>query len=194
MFASIILILIAMAWATWLFSGVFSKSKAAPFLIFCVASVAISYLLYQNLGASKEMANLTSIHQKLKDDGLKALLEKAGKEEITIEDLFSEMRLRNELDSSNTENWMVLGRLLNQSGQIQLASQSFQRAINLGGDKTALAVAQTYIENQQYSKAKEKIAIVLLNNPKHEGALLLNGMSSFKMNQYEDAIHSWQSL
>ncbi len=195
MLATALLLLVALGWATWLFQGVFiSKNAKWLFLTFGLVSIASSAGLYYHLGASQQIDALARQHQALKDKDLKALLESAANKEISIKQLFEEVRLRNELDPKNLDSWMVFARLLLQSEQYDLADQAFERAIQLGDNKTLLEVAQTYIDKAQYDQAAEKINRVLLHNPQHEGALLLSGINSSKLHKYAEAIDSWHYL
>lgn len=195
MIVTIIFLLLVLSWATWLFSGIFKGKQRLILFAFLVAlSSATSFLLYKNLGASKELKALSQLHQDLKDDNLETLLEKASTKKISLDDFFSEMRLRSELKSDDKESWMLFARLLLQSGQKSLADQAFQRAINLGDSSTLLEVAQSYIEKENFKDAIQKIDLVLLSKPEHEGAMLMKGLASFKLEQYDEAIYSWTRL
>ncbi len=189
---------VALAWATWLFASVYSsKQRLLVFTSSCLLAVVSSYALYVQLGATKELQKLSRLHESLKADDLRALLEKTSNKEISIEELFSEVRLRN-LEDDTSENWMTFGRLLLQSEQQELAEQAFGRAVNFGDimqqNKSKLEVAQTYIERKNYKEALSYIELVLLKNPKHEGALLLRGMAAMRLDDYQMAIDSWNYL
>lgn len=195
MIVTIIFLLLALSWATWLFSGAFKGKQRLLLFVFLVAvSSAASFVLYKNLGASKELKALSQLHQELKNDDLETLLEKASTKKISLNEFFSEMRLRSELNADDKENWMLFGRLLLESEQKPLAAQAFQRAINLGDNATLLEVAQNYIDKKDYKEAIKKVDLVLLDKPTHEGAMLMKGLASFKLENYQDAIYSWTRL
>ncbi|WP_251359657.1 hypothetical protein [Kangiella sp. TOML190] len=193
-----LLILVALAWAAWLFSGVFKgTSKKLLYMGFACCSVLVSYGVYHQLGANQKISNLTELHQSLAKDDLRELLEKTTQQKISIEDLFAEMRLRS-MQADSQSQWMTFGRLLLQSEQVELAEQAFNRATHYGDsqiqNQTKLEVAQIYLEKQLYPKAQTKVDLVLLNNPKHEGALLLKGLVGLKQQDYQSAIDAWSFL
>lgn len=195
MIVTIIFLLLTLSWATWLFSGAFKgKQRFVLFLFLVSVSSVASFVLYNNLGASKELKALSQLHQALEDDDLETLLEKTATKKISLDEFFSEMRLRSELNGDDKDNWMLFGRLLLESEQKPLAAQAFQRAINLGDNTTLLEVAQNYIEKKEYKEAIKKVDLVLLDKPTHEGAMLMQGLANFKLENYQDAIDSWTRL
>lgn len=189
---------VALAWVTWLFSGVFAgKQRVWLFILAILMVLTSSYALYSKLGANKEIQSLVTLHESLVDNDLRQLLDKTAEKEISIEELFSELRLRN-LEENSVQGWMTFGRLLLESGQLDLAEQAFNRAATMGTreqqNKTKLEVAQNYIEKQEFSKALSKIELVLLTNPKHEGALLMKGLAAVRDNKHQIAIDAWSYL
>ncbi|NVJ67969.1 MAG: hypothetical protein HWE16_15900 [Gammaproteobacteria bacterium] len=191
-------ILVALAWASWLFNGAFvAKKRLLLFAGFSLASILIAYGLYAKLGSEKSIRELAELHQSLEQDDLKSLLEKTANKTISIEELFSEVRLRN-LESNDKNGWMTFGRLLLQSEQKELAAQAFSRAASFGSaserNSTKLEIAQTYIENQEFKAALNQIELALLSNPRHEGALLLRGVAAMRLQDYQLAIDSWSFM
>ena len=192
-------IIVALAWATWLFSGSFQdKHSKVWFLVYSLVAVSVSAVLYFKLGASSDIEKLNATHAELANDDLKTLLEKTSAKEISIETLFSEVRYRNLMDKENAQNWMVFGRLLLQSEQLELAEQAFGRASQLGDEAAQqqyrLETAQSYIDKGLFDTALVQINRVLLINSQHEGALLLRGLTAYKLTDYQMAIDSWKFL
>ncbi|NVK23237.1 MAG: hypothetical protein HWD86_12025 [Kangiellaceae bacterium] len=191
--------LIALAWAAWLFSGIFhGSSKKIIFLSMLLVAAGAGLFLYQQMGAHKEITQLADTHQQLAELSLSQLADKADNKEITIEQLMAELRLRNEIHPDNEQGWIQLGQVFIQFGRLQLADQAFSRAVYINDDDAIqLETARYFIDYAQQDaleRAERKINLVLLEKPSHEGALLLQGINAFKQQNYQVAKDYWQRL
>lgn len=199
---TLVLILITIAWATWLFSGVSLakelKSKLTLLLVLIVVSSLAAYSHYQSLGSHQKIHSLVESHQVLKDLSLLQLSEKIEKKEIDLEQLLAELRLRSEAKPNDPQQWLKLGNIFLQFEQYSQSEQAYQRAININQDnKLRLQVARSYMDHgteDASNKAQEHINLVLLENPTHEGALLLQGINSFQQANFQQAVNYWKQL
>lgn len=208
------LILTALSWALWLFSHVFhtNKSKLA-YAVAVAVSVVAGYSLYNYLGAQKDIQALANKHQELSQYPLEELATLVSQKKLSANDLFNELRLRLETTPSDAMAWMKFGDLLLLSSQtnfsdshnqqqaesmLLLAKQAFNRASQLGSEKeqvsNRVAVANTYVTYGQYDSALEQLNLVLLKNQKHEGALMMKGLTESMLERHQDAMSTWSYL
>ncbi|MBD3653293.1 tetratricopeptide repeat protein [Kangiella sp.] len=199
MIAWILLTLIVLVWAAWLFSGVFKGSNRK--LLYVGMLLACSFLglfIYFNMGAHSELEQLSKKHESFAELSLVELAEKAQQQEITALEFLTELRLRSELDPENKEKWLQLGQIFLRFGELDEADQAFVRAIDLEPtDASRLQVAQYFLESDDpaaYQRADRHIGLVLMEQPNHEGALLMQGVNQFKQQNYQGAIDYWQRL
>lgn len=193
------LLLFVLVWASWLFGQIFTgKRKVFVFIAMLLVSSLGTLGIYYFEGAHKELEQTAAMHQQLKDLTLRELADKADQREITMEQLLSELRLRNELEPNNFEKWRELGTIFLRFGEIARAEQAFTRAVSAKpGAETRLEFAQTFMElgtEEGLEYAERHIKLVLINNPKHEGALLLQGINNFKQKDYQSAVYYWSNL
>ncbi len=209
-----ILILVALSWALWLFSNTFRSNNGRwLFISFALISVISGYGLYQYLGASKVINQLAKQHQSLKDYDLTKLAAMVGEKKLTVNQLISELRLRQEANPSDKEGWMKLGRLMlvssNSNGNnglsdeetkslIKMTSQAFDRASQIGTQQeqinNRIEVAKTYIEFNDFESALSQLNLVLLKNTNHEGALMMKGLTDSRLGNHQAAIDTWSYL
>ncbi|WP_417446672.1 tetratricopeptide repeat protein [Kangiella sp.] len=199
MVAWITLALIVLAWAAWLFGGVFKGSnRKLLYLSMLLVSGVLSLFIYFKMGAHAELEQLSEKHQSFVELDLVQLADKAQKKEITVLEFLTELRLRSELDPDNKEKWLQLGQIFLRFGEVEEADQAFVRAISQEpGDASRLQVAQYYLETDQqaaYERAERHINLVLMEQPNHEGALLMQGVNQFKQQKFQAAIDYWQRL
>lgn len=199
MIAWILLTLIVLVWAAWLFSGVFKGSNRK--LLYVGMLLVCSFLglfIYFNMGAHAELEQLSKKHESFAELSLVELAEKAQQQEITALEFLTELRLRSELDPENKEKWLQLGQIFLRFGELDEADQAFVRAIDLEPtDASRLQVAQYFLESDDpaaYQRADRHIGLVLMEQPNHEGALLMQGVNQFKQQNYQGAIDYWQRL
>lgn len=199
MIAWIVLTLVALAWAAWLFGGVFkSSNKKVLYSGMLLISSILSLFIYFKMGAHAELEALSEKHQALAGLSLVELAEKAQSDEITALEFLTELRLRSEQDPDNKEKWLQLGQIFLRFGEIDEADQAFVRAIDLEPtDASRLQVAQIFLESDDqaaFQRADRHIGLVLMEQPNHEGALLMQGVNQFKQKNYQAAIDYWQRL
>ncbi|HEY9030539.1 MAG TPA: hypothetical protein VIM93_04200 [Kangiella sp.] len=199
MVAWITLTLIVLVWAAWLFGGVFKGSnRKLLYVSMLLVSGVLSLFIYFKMGAHAELEQLSEKHQSFAELDLVQLAEKAQKKEITVLEFLTELRLRSELDPDNKEKWLQLGQIFLRFGEVEEADQAFVRAISQEpGDASRLQVAQYYLETDQqaaYQRAERHINLVLMEQPNHEGALLMQGVNQFKQQKFQAAIDYWQRL
>lgn len=199
MIAWILLTLVVLVWAAWLFSGVFKGSNRK--LLYVGMLLVCSFLglfIYFNMGAHAELEQLSKKHESFAELSLVELAEKAQQQEITALEFLTELRLRSELDPENKEKWLQLGQIFLRFGELDEADQAFIRAIDLEPtDASRLQVAQYFLESDDpaaYKRADRHIGLVLMEQPNHEGALLMQGVNQFKQQNYQGAIDYWQRL
>lgn len=194
-----VLILIALVWAAWLFGQVFTgKNRIVIYLsmllITCFGSLAIYYFE----GAHQELENTAALHQRLNGLDLKELANKADQKEITIQELLAELRLRTESDPDNFDKWKELGNIFLRFGEIAQAEQAFNRAVAAKPSaETRIEFARSFMEQgspEAFENAERYLNLVLMNEPSHEGALLMQGINYFKQQDYQAAIDYWQEL
>ena len=193
--------LIALTWAAWLFSKVFTgKSKVIAYLSMLIVVVLASAALYFDLGSYKSIKEVNQLHQELSSLDLKQLIDKADKKEITIQQMLTEIRLRSEAEPNNDRLWIQMGQILLQLGELQHAELAFNRAYGVSKDNaTRLEAARYFMDydganrgTDALKRAEKLFGLVLLDQPSHEGALLLQGINYFKQQQYALAIEYWQ--
>ncbi|WP_223670485.1 tetratricopeptide repeat protein [Kangiella shandongensis] len=193
------LALLALVWAAWLFSDIFTgKKRILVYLSMLLVATALSLAGYQYLGAYKEIKATAQLHEELKDLNLTELADKADKQEITIQDLLAELRLRAEAEPENFDKWHEMGNIFLRFGEVALSEQAFTRAIDIKPEAaTRLEFARYLIEEgskEAYEFAERHINMVLMQQPKHEGALMWQGVNHFKQGEFERAIPYWQTL
>lgn len=199
MLAWLAFILLALVWAAWLFGNVFSgKKRAVVYLSMLAISSAGALALYYSQGAHKQLEETAQLHQKLGGLSLKALVEQAENKDITLQQLLTELRLRSEAEPNNFELWRQLGNIFLRFGEMARADQAFVRAIAIKPESASrLEFARYYMEQgspQAYELAERHINLVLMHQPDHEGALLLQGINHFKQKEFQQAINHWQHL
>lgn len=199
MIAWIVLALIVLTWAAWLFNGVFKGSnRKLLYVSMLLVSGCLSLFIYFKLGAHADLRQLTDKHQSFAQLSIVELAGKAQEKEITALEFLTELRLRSELDPENKEKWLQLGQIFLRFGELDEADQAFVRAIDLEPtDASRLQVAQYFLESDDpaaYQRADRHIGLVLMEQPNHEGALLMQGVNQFKQQNYQGAIDYWQRL
>lgn len=199
MVAWITLTLLVLVWAAWLFGGVFKGSnRKLLYISMLLVSGVLGLFIYFKMGAHAELEQLSKKHESFAELSLVELAEKAQQKEITILEFLTELRLRSELDPENKDKWLQLGQIFLRFGELDEADQAFVRAIGLEPtDASRLQVAQYFLESDNqaaYQKADRHINLVLMEHPKHEGALLMQGVNQFKQQNYQAAIDYWQRL
>jgi|GEM_PF-1589012 len=199
MIAWIVLALIVLTWAAWLFNGVFKGSnRKLLYVSMLLVSGCLSLFIYFKLGAHADLRQLTDKHQSFAQLSIVELAGKAQEKEITALEFLTELRLRSELDPENKEKWLQLGQIFLRFGEVEEADQAFVRAISLEPtDSNRLQVAQYFLEAELhagYQAAERHINLVLMKHPKHDGALLMQGVNQFKQQNYQAAIDYWQRL
>lgn len=199
MVAWITLALIVLVWAAWLFSGVFKGSnRKLLYVIMLLVSGVLSLFIYFKMGAHAELEQLSEKHQSFAELDLVQLADKAQKKEITVLEFLTELRLRSELEPDNKDKWFQLGQIFLRFGEVEEADQAFVRAISLEPtDASHLQAAQYFLESKDqaaYQSAERHINLVLMKHPRHDGALLMQGVNQFKQQNFEAAIDYWQQL
>ncbi|ACV26406.1 tetratricopeptide repeat protein [Kangiella koreensis] len=199
MVAWITLTLIVLVWAAWLFGGVFKGSnRKLLYVSMLLVSGVLSLFIYFKMGAHAELEELSEKHQSFAELNLVQLANKAQEKEITALEFLTELRLRSELEPDNKEKWLQLGQIFLRFGEYDEADQAFVRAIDLEPtDASRLQVAQYFLESSDqasYQRADRHIGLVLMEQPNHEGALLMQGVNQFKQQNYQAAIDYWQRL
>lgn len=199
MLAWLAFILLALVWSAWLFGNVFSgKKRIVIYLTMLVISSTGAVVLYYSQGAHKQLEETTELHDRLKGVDLKTLSKKVVDKEITLQQLLTELRLRSEADPNNFELWRQFGDLFLSFGDIARAEQAFVRALSLRPEtEVRLEFSRYYTEQgspEAYQQAERHISVVLIDEPNHEGALLLQGINYFKQKKFQQAIHYWQRL
>ena len=192
-------VLIALVWAAWLFGQVFTgKHRIIAYLSLLVLASLSSLGIYYYQGAHQELEETAELHQRLSGFDLKQLANKADQKEITIQELLAELRLRTESDPGNFEKWRELGNIFLRFGEVARADQAFTRAVAAKpGSETRIEVARYFMEQgspEAFEIAERHINLVLMNEPNHEGALLMQGINHFKQQEYQAAISYWQQL
>ena len=193
------LALLVLVWAAWLFGQVFSgKKRIVAYIAMLLLATVSSLGLYYFYGAHQELRQTASLHQQLSGLSLKQLADKAERKDITIEQLLSELRLRIENNPDSFEKWRELGNIFLRFGEVGRAEQAFTRAVSAKPlAESRLEFARNFIEHgtpDAYENAERHINLVLMKQPKHEGALLLQGINHFKQQEYQTAIYYWQQL
>ena len=212
---SLILLLVALSWALWLFSNTFDSSKGRwLFIGFALVSVISGYGLYHYLGASKAINELARKHQSLQSLGLQELAEQVLDKKLTVNQLLNELRLRQEANPADKDGWMKLGRLMLISSQnggaedglneqerkalVQMTAQAFDRASQLGDTKeqitSRIEVAKIYIDYGAFEPALSQLNLVLLKDTNHEGALMMKGLTDSRLGNHQSAIDTWSYL
>lgn len=193
------LILLVLVWAAWLFGQVFSgKYRITAYISMLLLATIATIGLYYSYGAHQELKETADMHQRLSGFSLKQLADKADQKEISIKDLLAELRLRVESEPSNFDKWRELGNIFLRFDEVGRAEQAFTRAISAKpGSESRLEFARNFIEHgtaEAYENAERHINLVLMKEPKHEGALLLQGINYFKQREFQAAISYWQEL
>lgn len=195
----LVLILIVLVWAAWLFGQVFTgKKRIIVYLSMMLAASVGTLAIYYFKGAHQELESTAELHQRLSGLDLKQLANKADQKEITIQELLAELRLRTESDPDNFEKWKELGNIFLRFGEITQAEQAFNRAVAAKpGAETRIEFARYFMEQgspEAFENAERYLSLVLMNEPNHEGALLMQGINYFKQQEYQTAIDYWQHL
>lgn len=192
-------LLIVLAWAAWLFNGLFEGKKRILIyvsLLFVSSLATLSWYYY--LGAHQELKKTAQLHEQLAGLSLEVLANKADAKEITIQQLLAELRLRAEVEPDNFDQWKELGNIFLRFNEVGKAEQAFIRAITAKPEASSrMEFAQYFIEQgspEALDNAERHINLVLMKEPDHEGALLLQGINYFKQKQYPAAIRNWQKL
>jgi cytochrome c-type biogenesis protein CcmH/NrfG len=193
------LILLVLVWAAWLFGQVFSgKNRVIIYISMLLVSAVATLGIYYKQGAHQALKETAELHQRLSGLSLKELADKADQKDITIQELLAELRLRVENDAGNFEKWRELGSIFLRFGEVERAEQAFTRAVAAKpGSESRLEFARNFIEHgtpEAFENAERHINLVLMSQPKHEGALLLQGINYFKQQEYQAAISYWQDL
>lgn len=193
------LALLALVWAAWLFNDIFTgKKRILVYLSMLLVTTALSLVAYKYLGAHKDIKATAQLHEKLKSLNLTELADKVDKQEITIQELLAELRLRVEAEPENFDKWREMGNIFLRFGETALSEQAFTRAIDIKPEAaTRLEFARYFIEQgskEAYEFAERHINLVLMQQPQHEGALMWQGVNHFKQNEFERAIPYWQIL
>ncbi|RDX35917.1 hypothetical protein DZA50_05735 [Kangiella sp. HD9-110m-PIT-SAG07] len=193
------LILVVLVWAAWLFGQVFTgRYRVFAYITLLVAAGVSSLSLYYHQGAHQELKAAAELHQRLSGFNLKQLANKADQKEITIQELLAELRLRTESDPNSFEKWRELGNIFLRFGEVAKADQAFTRAVTAKpGSESRIEFARYFMDQgspEAFENAERHINIVLMNEPNHEGALLMQGINHFKQQEYQAAIDYWQQL
>ncbi|GAA4356274.1 tetratricopeptide repeat protein [Kangiella marina] len=193
------LLLMVLVWAAWLFGQVFTgKGRIFTYISVLLIATISSLTLYYFQGAHQSLKDTAELHQRLDGLSLKELASKADQKEITVQELLSELRLRTESDPHNFEKWRELGNIFLRFGEVGRAEQAFNRAVAAKpGAETRIEFARNFMEQgsaEAFENAERHINLVLMEEPKHEGALLMQGINHFKQQEYQAAIDYWQEL
>ncbi|MBI2379405.1 MAG: c-type cytochrome biogenesis protein CcmI [Gammaproteobacteria bacterium] len=170
-------------------------------LVFLVLPVA-SLGLYGKLGASRDAEHWQGLLSEPQDlSRIETAIEQAGQAQDA--DAMGEalLRLRALLrqEPGNGDAWYALGRAYVGINEAEAGVAALAQAYRQSPEDLAVIVgyAQTLIlanEGKADAESDALLAKALSLNPKHEGALMLQGFSRFTAGRYAEAIAAWESL
>ncbi len=142
----------------------------------------------------------TQLSSGLNHAGNAQSLAEQGEEPVSVEDMIGRLAVRLEQDTDDLEGWLMLGRSLMLTQRYEEAVRAYQQA-NALTEYTqpdvmmALAESLTYASQGDFpARADELIQQVLAQNPDHQKALWLGGLSAYQRGEYQTAVDRWQLL
>ncbi len=127
-------------------------------------------------------------------------MEGQGPDAVSVEDMIGRLETRLEKDRDNLDGWLMLGRSLIVTQRYQEAVHAYEQANKLTDYSQpdllmALAESLAYTGDGNFpARADELIGKVLTQDPDHQKALWLGGLSAYQRGEYQTAVDDWQHL
>ena len=187
----------------WPLTFSFRKGLALIFIVFTLALVLASNYFFTNTQQAiedyqegKDYALIVADYLKNTDEGVK------NPESIDVMSFLRSLQRYLQLNSFDSDAWFVLGNALQGVNNNQHSLMAYQRAYRVNRNDDAIAIAYvnarlSLLRGGQGKLDVESISVldnVLKQNPHHENALMLLGVTGFEGKDYDLAIEAWEQL
>ncbi|PCJ49211.1 MAG: hypothetical protein COA74_06500 [Gammaproteobacteria bacterium] len=182
-----------------------SKTKVSGFfiLLLVVLSIIVSGLSYKFSGNYDRVKTQSSLIKQLKNDSetifkISSVVAK-DPSQAHINDLYLALRSQVELKPQDVSTWRELALFNASYGRIAEAKETMKIALKIDSKDLDLQVVYAQLLTQSKESSDIILALkmvnqVLTDEPQHEGALLLLGMSYYQLGMYQKSILTLEKL